>query len=248
MASTSSSAAHWVAGVDGCRTGWVVVLRDLTAGIYLARVVPDFHAVLALREAPQVIAVDVPIGLLATAIGGGRACEVLARQLIRDRRSSVFSAPTRAALTAFRTGSDYRSVSTANRGGIETAPGLSQQSFAILPKIAEVDAALSATAQRVVREVHPELCFAEANAGTPMRYSKKKLAGRTERVTLLSRLGFPSSVQLLGSKLPVGTKVDDVLDACIACWTAERIATGSAIVTPTNPPIDSRGLRMELWR
>lgn len=248
MATTPASTARWVAGVDGCRAGWVVVLRDRLAGTLLARVVPDFNAVLVLPEAPAVIAVDVPIGLLATASAGGRACEVLARQLLRTRASSVFSAPTRAALAAFRAGSDYQAVSTANRGGVATAPGLSQQTFGILPKIDEVDAALSSPSQGVVREVHPELCFAEASAGTPMTHSKKTTAGRTERVKLLGSLGFASPLQLLGAKLPKGAKSDDLLDACIACWTAERVAVGSAILTPTTPPIDSRGLRMELWR
>ncbi len=45
-----------------------------------------------------------------------------------------------------------------------------------------------------------------------------------------------------------GAKPDDLLDACIACWTAERVAAGSAIVTPGTALVDSRGLRMELWR
>lgn len=248
MPKTLASASCWVAGVDGCGAGWVVVLRDRIAGTHLARVVPDFPGVLALPEAPAVIAIDVPIGLLATANAGGRACEVLARQLLRTRASSVFSAPTRAALAAFRAGSGYQAVSTANRGGITTAPGLSRQTFGILPKIDEVDAALSSPSQGVVREVHPELCFSEANAGTPMTYSKKTADGRTERMKLLESLGFASPLHLLGARLPKGVKSDDLLDACIACWTAERIEVGSAIVTPTTPRIDARGLRMELWR
>ncbi len=139
--------AAWVAGVNGGKAGWVVVLRDSERNASAARLVPDFAAVLALPEAPSVIAVDVPIGLLATASAGGRACEVLARQLLLTRASSVFSAPTRAALAAFRAGSRYQAVSTANRGGVATAPGLSQQTFGILPKIDEVDAALSPASQ-----------------------------------------------------------------------------------------------------
>ncbi len=247
MLTTPDSTARWVAGVDECRAGWVVVLRDRHAGTYVARVVPDFRAVLTLPEAPTVIAVDVPIGLLATATAGGRACEVLARRLLPTRASGVFPAPTRAALAAFRLRSSYEEVSAANRGGISTAPGVSRQTFDILPKIDEVDAALVPAAQSMVREVHPELCFAEANGGTPMAYSKKEPGGLglIERTTLLARLGFP--LQLLGAK-PKGAKADDLLDACIACWTAERVAAGAAIVTPSTPPIDSRGLRMELWR
>jgi predicted RNase H-like nuclease len=190
----------WVAGVDGCKTGWVVVLHDSGRNSFAARLVPDFAAVITLPEAPSVIAVDVPIGLLDTASAGGRACEVLARQLLRTRTSSVFSAPTRAALAAFRAGSGYQAVSTANRGGVATAPGLSQQTFGILPKIDVVDAALSPASQGVVREV----CFAEANAGTPMTHSKKTTAGRAERAKLLGSLGFVAPLQLLGTKLPKG--------------------------------------------
>lgn len=248
MPKTPDPVARWVAGVDGCRAGWVVVLRDRVAGTHFARVVPDFHAVLTLPEAPAVIAVDVPIGLLDMARTGGRECEGLARQLLRTRASSVFSAPTRAALAAFRAGGGYRTVSAANRGGVATAPGLSQQTFGILPKIDEVDGAVSSASQGGVCEVHPELCFAAANAGTPMTHSKKTKAGRSERVMLLGGLGFVAPLQLLGAKLSKGVKSDDLLDACIACWSAERVATGSALVAPTTPPSDSRGLRMELWR
>ena len=248
MPPASPSRARWVAGVDGCHDGWVVVLRDGHAGTCLARVVPDFRAVLALKEAPAVIAVDVPIGLLTAARAGGRACEVMARRLLGTRASSVFSAPTRTALAAFRAGGSYQTVSAANRAGVATAPGLSQQSFHILPKVDQVDAALTPGAQTIVREVHPELCFAEANSGMSMRHSKKKSAGRTEREKLLVSVGFSSPLTLLGAKLPKGAKADDLLDACIACWTAERVAAGSATVIPGTPPTDSRGLRMELWR
>jgi predicted RNase H-like nuclease len=77
---------------------------------------------------------------------------------------------------------------------------------------------------------------------------EEEATGRTERATLLGRLGFASPRLLLGSTLSRGAKADDLLDACIACWTAEHVAAGSAIVTPSTSPIDSCGLRMELWR
>ncbi|NNB92503.1 DUF429 domain-containing protein [Corallococcus exiguus] len=238
----------WVAGVDGCKTGWVVVLHDLALNTRVARVVPDFAAVLALPEAPSVIAVDIPIGLLDIAVAGGRACEVDARQLLGSRASSVFSAPTRSAVAACRAGGDYATVSSANRGSNPGAPGLSQQAFAIVPKIDQVDAALTPKHQQVLREVHPELSFAEANGGKPMVHSKKRKAGRIERERLLARLGLATPLKLLGPRLPLGVKADDLLDACIACWSAARIASGVAAVIPASPPVDTRGLRMELWR
>jgi len=240
---------EWVAGVDGCRAGWVAVLHERGTGNYDAYVLQNFQQVLSLSEAPRVVAVDVPIGLLSAARAGGRECEVLARQLLGRRKSSVFSAPTRAALLAFRAGAGcHQAISTANRGGVPSAPGITLQTFAILPKIDEADRALAPQLQRKVVEVHPELCFAEANRGRPMVHSKKRSAGRTERVTLLRTLGFVSALQLLGTKIPKGVSADDLFDACIACWTADRIAAGRGIVIPNTPPKDRRRLRTELWR
>jgi predicted RNase H-like nuclease len=91
----------WVAGVDGCKAGWVVVLHDSARNTFAARIVPDFAAVLALPEASSVIAVDVPIGLLATAPAGGRACEVLANTPPHAGVERVLRTH-RAALAAFR--------------------------------------------------------------------------------------------------------------------------------------------------
>jgi predicted RNase H-like nuclease len=97
-------------------------------------------------------------------------------------------------------------------------------------------------------EVHPELCFMEANAGIPMAKSKKTNVGQQERDTVLQQAGFVAPLQLLGTNMPTGVKADDLLDACVACWTANRIASGIGVVVPQQPPIDSRGLRMEMWR
>jgi predicted RNase H-like nuclease len=243
---------RWVAGVDGCRAGWVVVLGDGYTGQHCACVAPHFEAVVALGQALRVgvIAVDVPIGLLSTAVAGGRACEARARKLLDQRASSVFSAPTRAALAAFCGGGTYQQVAAANRGGNGTAPGLSKQTYHIMSKIAEVDALLTTrpALRDLVYEVHPELCFYEANSRRPMTASKKTPKGQEARRKVLKNLGFKTLLGLLGRRLPPQVRADDLLDACIACWTAKRIATGSAIAVPNPPPVDARGLRMALWR
>lgn len=191
-----------VAGVDGCRNGWVVVLRDTLVGTSRARVVPQFRSVLTLPETPSVIAVDVPIGLPSTASAGGRDGDVIARKLLGKRASSVFSAPTRAALAAFRAGRGYRAVSTANRGGIRTAPGLSRQAFNILPKIAEVDAAVDPAMQSLVREVHPELCFAQAQDGTPMSHPKRRPTAGVSACGCLKALGSRRRLAFLARNYP----------------------------------------------
>jgi predicted RNase H-like nuclease len=53
----------WVAGVDGCRAGWVVAFARPQGGEVRVRIVPRFTEVIAAPEAPVVIAVDIPIGL-----------------------------------------------------------------------------------------------------------------------------------------------------------------------------------------
>jgi predicted RNase H-like nuclease len=48
-----------------------------------------------------------------------------------------------------------------------------------------------------------------------------------------------------------GVEKDDALDAGAACWTAGRIAAGTAERLPPlsdEAPQDARGLRMEIWR
>src|SRR5207249_2875635 len=50
----------WVAGMDGCRTGWFVVLVNLSLGCSKHQRVDRFLDVLGLPERPVRIAVDMP--------------------------------------------------------------------------------------------------------------------------------------------------------------------------------------------
>ncbi len=234
----------WVAGVDGCRAGWVVVLRATDTGEVRARVVATFGELLRMPERPGAIAIDVPIGLPAAAVAGGREADRLARGMVGPRASSVFSPPSRRALAAFRRGGAYAEVSAANAGE-DGGPRLTLQCFGILPKIDEVDAGMTTARQRAVREAHPELCFAEAAGGGPMRHPKKTAAGRRERLAVLRALEFPP-IQIDAPRAHV--QPDDVLDAAITCWTAMRMARGEAIALPARPVRDPRGLRMEIVR
>jgi predicted RNase H-like nuclease len=112
--------AYWVAGVDGCPGGWIVVLASMSAGTHQpvqmsSSLCMTFEEVLALPERPLSIAVDMPIGLLERAAPGGRACDREARALLgRPRASSVFSPPTRKALVARR----YEEVAALNGAGM----------------------------------------------------------------------------------------------------------------------------------
>jgi predicted RNase H-like nuclease len=90
----------WLAGVDGCRAGWIAAFARPQGGEVRLRVVPRFAEVTAAREAPAIIAVDIPIGLPEQARRGGRTADNVARSLLGARKSSVFSVPSRRAVFA----------------------------------------------------------------------------------------------------------------------------------------------------
>jgi predicted RNase H-like nuclease len=233
----------WVAGVDGCRAGWLVALVDARAqrfGQHHLRLCPHFDEVLHLCPAATVIAVDMPIGLLLESQPGGRECDRQARRLLGRRASSVFTPPSRRLLHA----THYEQV---------RAHGLSRQAFGILPKIREIDQLLTPELQRTVYEAHPELAFT-ALTGTPMQHNKKTPAGRQERLQALVQAATPCwpamhhvFTQALQMFPRTQVAADDILDACALTWTAYRITTSQANRLPALPPVDRRGLRMEIW-
>lgn len=166
----------WVAGVDGCRAGWVVALvQQQPRGVqkHYIRFCNRFAEVLTLAPRPAVIAIDIPIGLLEVQQPGGRECDRQARRLLGRRASSVFTPPTRALLEATR----YEQV---------RSHGVSIQAFGILPKIREVDRLMTLELQTIVREAHPELAF-RSLTGAPLQHNKKTSAGREERLRVLEQ-------------------------------------------------------------
>jgi predicted RNase H-like nuclease len=212
-----------VAGVDGCRAGWIVMHEGH------AEVHPDFAAVLAALPDDAVVAVDMPIGLVDEHIPGGRDVDRAARLELGRKRSSVFSAPPRCALGA-------RTLPDARRRGAR----LTLQTLNLLPRIEDVDAVMTPELQSRVFEVHPELSFGAMAGGSPVLTPKRSAAGSKERRALLQRTG------VCVPERPTGAAADDLLDACALMWSARRIAGGTASHPPDPPSRDSRGLSMEL--
>jgi predicted RNase H-like nuclease len=212
-----------VAGVDGCRAGWIVV-REGHAEVH-----PDFAAVLTALPDDAVVAVDMPIGLIDEHIPGGRDVDRAARMELGRKRSSVFSAPPRCAFGA-------RTLPDARRRGAR----LTLQTLNLLPRIEDVDAVMTPELQSRVFEVHPELSFGAMAGGFPVLTPKHSAAGSKERRALLQRAG------VCVPERPAGSAADDLLDACALMWSARRIAGGTASHVPDPPSWDSRGLSMEL--
>jgi predicted RNase H-like nuclease len=236
---------NWVAGVDGCHAGWFVILREAASQNTRYKLGEHIPEVLDLPEVPKAVAIDIPIGLLETAERGGRGCDRRARELLgQPRARSIFSPPIRPVL---RYSTDYKRALLESRRSSPDSIGISKQCFCLFDKIQQMDKWIDAERQKRVREVHPELCFFEMNRRRPMSYGKKDPRGLKERRDLLSVEGFDGVIKAaLRETLRGQVAENDILDACAACWTAERILRGVAVTVPDNPMIDCKGLRMEM--
>jgi predicted RNase H-like nuclease len=191
--------------------------------------------VLELVPDVQVIAVDIPIGLLDT---GPRRADILARAKLPGRASTVFNAPPRACLK------DVDNYPGANATSLRVlGKGLSKQSFALLTKIHDVDEFWS-VAPCPVFEVHPELSFAKINHGNALA-SKKTWAGMTQRRDALASVGIV--LDRVDTDAANRATTDDMLDAGVCAWTAREILAGRAISLPDPAEVDAAGRLAAIW-
>jgi predicted RNase H-like nuclease len=80
--------------------------------------------------------------------------------------------------------------------------------------------------------VHPEVSFAAMN-DKPLEHRKISWTGHITRRVPLAEHGVHLPDQLGNAG---NARLDDLLDAAAAAWSAHRIATGHAIRLPTEPP------------
>lgn len=230
-----------VAGVDGCKTGWLCVAKDLDTDLTTSAVFSNAQLLLQQEPEPSIIAIDIPIGLTEN---GSRQCDIEARKLLGPRASSVFPAPIRPALE-----SKTRQHADEIRRTIE-GKGVSAQAFGIYKKVLELDKILSAQPhlQDRVKEIHPEVCFWAWNNKRAMSYNKKSSGGRAERHELVVKhFGVEAVEETRAKYLVKCVSHDDIYDAFAALWMAERIFAGKAGVIPDSSPQDAVGLHMEMW-
>lgn len=227
-----------ILGLDGCPAGWIAVTLAPDSGDLRARLVTNWSELALERDSAAMVAVDMPIGL---ADAGPRGCDVAARRLLpRGRKSSVFPAPRRYML-------DCGSWAEAQaEGRRRESCGLSKQSWNILPKIRELDAALGPADQDRVREAHPELIFHHLNDWEPLP-GKRSADGREARLQLLAASGLKGVEPLLDLFPRAQVQQDDIIDAAACALAARRMVQGDAVRLPADPRHDARGLRMEIW-
>jgi predicted RNase H-like nuclease len=187
-------------------------------------------------QMPDIVAVDIPIGLPERAGHGDRAAENAVRPLLGQRQSSVFSVPSRTGIYA----SDYGAACNA-----------ALQLFNIAPKIREVDAILRADPELATRvfEVHPELAFWRLNGERPLAQAKKVRSRPYETGLILRRelLALAGLRSALTHAPPKGAAADDLIDALACAAIARRIHAGQAQRFPDPPPLDRHGLPMAIW-
>jgi predicted RNase H-like nuclease len=238
----------WVAGIDGCPTGWVVAFVRADLQEARVRLLPRFADVPAAPEAPAIIAIDIPIGLPERVGYGGRAAENAVRPLLGARQSSVFSVPSRSAIAA----ENYREACRIALLTSEPPRKVSKQLFMLAPKIREVDAVLrqNTVLARRVFEVHPEVAFWRLNGEAALSQPKKVKSrpyepGLALRRTLLIGAGLPATA--VAASPPKGADPDDLIDALACAAIARRIHAGEARPFPEPPERDTFGLTMAIW-
>ncbi len=129
-----------IAGVDGCRAGWMTIWRETGEAAF------RFHVFATLAELESALpelaalAIDMPIGLPDMILGSGRAPEKQVRPLLGQRQSSVFSIPARAAVEA----DDYREACRLAMLASDPPRKVAKQGFNLFPKIRELDLFLRA--------------------------------------------------------------------------------------------------------
>lgn len=232
-------------GVDGCPDGWVAVAyggESFVGGGFFE----SFAGVWESYPDAETVLVDTPIGL-REGDGSPRACDTAARAYLGSPRGrSVFPPPVRETLQA----EEYAEAKRIQEA--ETEGSLGRQAWAIADKIREVDEFLRADpAERVgvVREAHPEVCFAALRGGEATAYSKtgQPAAAFWERVDALETVDADvlRAVREVGESLDCAASNDDVLDAFALALTASP-RTPETTTLPAEPDTDPRGLPMEM--
>jgi predicted RNase H-like nuclease len=228
-------------GIDGCRAGWFAVTKDRDELMY--RIYPRAQDLVAAFPNAERILIDIPIGLPWKA-APIRPCDRLAREVLGPRRSSVFPVPCRDAAYA-------KSLEAARAANLkELDRSLPSQSWGICKKIAEIDDLLQRQTRlrKIVREVHPEVCFWGLAGGSPMQHNKKTREGLAERLAVLGQFE-PSARQLLEQVLQYEMRktvlADDVLDALVA-YVISSAPLPSLQVMQAAPTLDQTGLSIEM--
>ena len=224
-------------GVDGCKSGWIAALLDEDLRLECHKSVKDL-----IDSYPEFDAflIDMVIGLCDSEYQ--RRPDDLARKELKQRGSTIFPAPSRAAVYK----DTYEEQKEANIRVL--GKSLSKQSSAIIPKIREIDEFLTAHPEyrNKIDESHPELCFARLK-GEVLHSKKKDTDGIEERVKIIEQCIPGIHIPDLNEKaLELKCNADDLADAICLAVTAKLKSLGMCETIPEQPDVDANGLLMKL--
>lgn len=237
-------------GVDGCHYGWFAVILDEKGNWDLDKF-KDINELWKKLKNVKSILIDMPIGLRDSG-EKERLCDNEARKFLNKgdirRGSSVFPVPCREAAYA----SNYEKAKRINCK--RTGRKLSKQTWNISRKIRQLDEFLQVNTQarKLLKETHPEVCFAALSGGKPMKFSKSKTGerekGLRERKGVLRKYcDVDNLFRRARAKFPYKKYVsdDDILDALVAAVSAQNFGKNPSSL-PEKPEKDSKGLPMQI--
>ena len=233
-----------VVGIDGCAGGWFAVWFDAETRRLQHELYEDVSAVFAEHGDADRLLVDIPIGLETAS---SRECDTLVRRRLGARGVSVFPAPCREVVEYHQREGGAATYDRANEIQREQLnAGISRQAWNITPKIAAMDDYLRSESPKVdVFESHPECCFAALNDGYPIAQPKSDERGRVARFGVLAAWteGWESCYEAaLDEYFRNAVARDDIVDAMVLAVAGRQ----SLQSVPAEPPVDERGLPMQI--
>lgn len=233
---------HFISvGIDGCKGKWLAV--SISDTVYEIHLFDTIREVCDHYESADSILIDMPLGLAENAKEIRPDAEL--RKHLKGKASSVFNTPCRQAV--YQT--EYLEASNVNFEIMGNK--LSRQSFAIIPKIRELDHYLQTNPMWKNRllESHPEYCFSLLNAGLPILENKQTADGAMKRLAVLSKY-YPQSHELLRAfktqYSALSSKTDDLLDALsLAIIGAIGLKNGFHTI-PCIPFEDAKAIKMQI--
>jgi len=225
-----------ILGLDACRMGWCAV--GVVNNKFCYACFEDLNQLLETYPNLNRILIDIPIGLSSTHFK--RTVDTQARTFLDKRKSSIFSPPSREALSA----DNYKEALAINRT-IE-GKGISIQAYNIGAKIKEVDDWYATKPEQLqIYEAHPELCFKTLHQGRDLEHSKHEKKGIELRQHIIFQQEYALKKvydHLMLTYKRNQLKPDDILDA-MALYLINRMSEKLKVVTDDNT-IDETGKKV----
>jgi predicted RNase H-like nuclease len=229
-------------GIDGAGKWWVVVA--LKKNGFAVSFHENIREICEWYVGADAMLIDMPIGLNEGA--EDKRPDHLVRTLMKGKASSVFPTPCRQAVYA----KDYPDAARQNK--VVLGKSLSKQSWAIVPKIREIDIFLSENQEWTNRllESHPEYCFTLLNDDRPVLSRKVTDEGFSIRRKILSKYysNTDAVLERYRKTAPntIKSKRDDVVDALVLAVIGLLGLQYGFHSIPNPPYADTRGILMQM--